>query len=47
VEQAINRSGIKSGNKGFEAAMSAVEIINLYNEIDGGLDEEKAFPHVV
>jgi 6,7-dimethyl-8-ribityllumazine synthase len=30
VEQAINRAGMKAGNKGFEAAMSAVELINLY-----------------
>jgi 6,7-dimethyl-8-ribityllumazine synthase len=36
VEQAMNRSGIKSGNKGVEAAMSAVEIVNLYKGIGGG-----------
>lgn len=29
VEQAMDRSGLKSGNKGFEAAMSAVEMANL------------------
>ena len=29
-EQAIDRAGVKSGNKGFEAAMSAVELVNLY-----------------
>lgn len=29
VEQALNRAGLKSGNKGFEAAMSAVEMVNL------------------
>lgn len=34
VEQAINRAGMKSGNKGFEAAMSAVELVNLYKEIN-------------
>jgi 6,7-dimethyl-8-ribityllumazine synthase len=28
LEQAINRAGVKAGNKGFEAAMSAVEIVN-------------------
>lgn len=33
VEQAINRAGMKSGNKGFEAAMSAVELVNLYKAI--------------
>jgi 6,7-dimethyl-8-ribityllumazine synthase len=29
LEQAINRAGAKSGNKGFEAAMSAIEMVNL------------------
>ena len=32
VEQAIDRAGVKAGNKGFEAAMSAVELVNLYKE---------------
>ena len=53
VEQAINRSGVKSGNKGYEAAMSAVEIVNLYSEMAGresedkGKGQDKVFPHVV
>ena len=34
VEQAINRAGVKAGNKGFEAAMSAVEMANLLREIE-------------
>jgi 6,7-dimethyl-8-ribityllumazine synthase len=51
LEQAINRCGVKAGNKGHEAALSAVEIVNLYRQI-GSQDEEqglekKAFPHVV
>ena len=29
LEQAIDRAGLKSGNKGFEAALSAVEMANL------------------
>lgn len=29
AEQALERSGIKFGNKGFEAAMSAIEMFNL------------------
>lgn len=33
VEQAINRAGLKSGNKGYDAAMSAVELLNLYKEL--------------
>ena len=52
LEQAINRAGVKAGNKGFEAAMSAIEIVNLYKEMDGGEEKEakskeKVFPHVV
>ena len=49
LEQAINRAGVKSGNKGFEAAMSAVEIVNLYKDMEGGekTEKEKFFPHVV
>jgi len=31
LEQAIDRAGVKAGNKGFEAAMSAVEMVNLFN----------------
>jgi 6,7-dimethyl-8-ribityllumazine synthase len=33
LEQAIDRAGVKAGNKGFEAAMSAVELVNLYREV--------------
>jgi 6,7-dimethyl-8-ribityllumazine synthase len=32
VDQAIDRAGVKLGNKGFEAAMTAVELVNLYEE---------------
>ncbi len=32
LEQAIDRAGVKAGNKGFDAAMSAVELVNLYKE---------------
>jgi 6,7-dimethyl-8-ribityllumazine synthase len=32
LEQAIERAGSKSGNKGFDAAMAAVEMANLYKE---------------
>jgi 6,7-dimethyl-8-ribityllumazine synthase len=30
IEQAIERAGTKSGNKGFDAALSAIEMANLY-----------------
>ena len=33
IEQAVERAGAKSGNKGFEAAMAAMEMANLYREI--------------
>ncbi|HYP26200.1 MAG TPA: 6,7-dimethyl-8-ribityllumazine synthase [Blastocatellia bacterium] len=33
LEQAIDRAGAKAGNKGFEAAMSVVELANLYRQI--------------
>jgi 6,7-dimethyl-8-ribityllumazine synthase len=33
VEQAIERAGTKAGNKGAEAAMSAIEMVNLLGAI--------------
>ncbi|HVN77416.1 MAG TPA: 6,7-dimethyl-8-ribityllumazine synthase [Terriglobia bacterium] len=33
VDQAIDRAGLKSGNKGFEAAMSAIEMANLVKQL--------------
>ena len=33
IEQAIERAGSKSGNKGFDAAMAAVEMANLYKAL--------------
>ncbi len=33
LEQAIERCGSKSGNKGFTAAMTAIEMANLYKEL--------------
>jgi 6,7-dimethyl-8-ribityllumazine synthase len=29
IEQAVERAGVKEGNKGFEAAMNAIEMTNL------------------
>lgn len=31
IEQAIERAGTKSGNKGFESAMTALEMLSLFN----------------
>jgi 6,7-dimethyl-8-ribityllumazine synthase len=33
IEQAIERAGSKSGNKGWDAAMSAIEMVNLIKNI--------------
>jgi 6,7-dimethyl-8-ribityllumazine synthase len=34
IEQAIERAGTKSGNKGWDAAISAIEMVNLLDSID-------------
>ena len=33
LEQAIERAGTKAGNKGFDAAMSAIETVNLLKQL--------------
>ncbi|MDR2709540.1 MAG: 6,7-dimethyl-8-ribityllumazine synthase [Elusimicrobiota bacterium] len=33
IEQAIERAGTKAGNKGSEAAMCAIEMVNLFKQI--------------
>lgn len=33
LEQAINRAGAKSGNKGYEAAITAIEMVNLLKQL--------------
>jgi len=35
VEQAIERAGTKMGNKGQEAALSALEMVSLFKRMDG------------
>jgi 6,7-dimethyl-8-ribityllumazine synthase len=37
IEQAIERSGTKAGNKGGEAALSALEMVNVVSAINGSL----------
>jgi len=34
IEQAIERAGTKAGNKGADAAMSALEMVNLLNQLE-------------
>ena len=35
IEQAIERAGTKAGNKGYDCALGAIEMVNLIREIDG------------
>jgi 6,7-dimethyl-8-ribityllumazine synthase len=39
LEQALNRAGLKAGNKGFEAAIAAIEMVSLRRKL---LDREEA-----
>jgi len=36
LEQALNRAGIKAGNKGFEAAIAAIEMVSLKRKLAEG-----------
>jgi len=36
LEQAIDRAGLKGGNKGFEAGLAAIEMANLSRKLAGG-----------
>lgn len=36
IDQAIERAGTKAGNKGFDAAMTAMEMVNLFKVMDAG-----------
>ncbi len=35
IEQAIERAGSKAGNKGWDAALTAIEMSNLFNQLQG------------
>jgi 6,7-dimethyl-8-ribityllumazine synthase len=36
LEQALDRAGIKAGNKGFEAALAAIEMVSLNHKLEQG-----------
>ena len=36
LDQAIERSGSKAGNKGVEAALATIEMMSLFDKIDAG-----------
>ncbi len=38
LEQALNRAGIKAGNKGFEAAVATIEMVDIHRKIAAGAD---------
>jgi 6,7-dimethyl-8-ribityllumazine synthase len=42
LEQALDRAGLKSGNKGFEAAAAAIEMASLHGKIAGKVAEQRA-----
>lgn len=41
IQQAIERAGTKAGNKGWEAAVSAIEMVDLYEQLDMSADDEE------
>ena len=34
IEQAIERAGTKAGNKGYDCAMGAIEMVNLIRQME-------------
>ena len=42
LEQALDRAGLKAGNKGFEAAISAVEMVSLQRKTRGSAPKKTA-----
>ncbi len=38
VEQALNRSGLKAGNKGIDSALAAIEMVNLLRKLEPQAD---------
>jgi 6,7-dimethyl-8-ribityllumazine synthase len=47
MQQALDRTGEKGDNKGYEAALSAVEMVNVFREMDRRNQEiDKIIPHV-
>jgi 6,7-dimethyl-8-ribityllumazine synthase len=39
LEQALDRAGLKSGNKGFEAALAAIEMVSLHRRLAASPEE--------
>jgi 6,7-dimethyl-8-ribityllumazine synthase len=41
LEQALNRAGIKAGNKGFEAAVATIEMVDIHRKIATAADTDR------
>ena len=39
IEQAVDRAGVKMGNKGAEAAVTAIEMVNLLRQMGGAVGQ--------
>ena len=35
IEQAFERAGTKAGNKGYDCALGAIEMVNLVRQLEG------------
>ncbi len=44
IEQAIERAGTKAGNKGFEAAVAAIEMASLMQRLESGASRPEGAP---
>ena len=42
LEQALNRAGIKAGNKGFEAAVAAIEMVSIHRKLRASSTSKEA-----
>jgi len=41
LEQALERAGAKAGNKGWEVALAAIELVNITKQLSGGRKRSK------
>jgi len=41
LEQALERAGAKAGNKGWDTALSAIELVNITRQLSGGKKRSK------
>ena len=41
LEQALDRAGVKAGNKGFEAAIAAIEMVSIQRKLAAGIQQVK------